>query len=81
MEKEAELDVTGYLATLSDDDIEEMYEGEWSRGGGSKDALLWCDRTGSMAARALVEYCIAREQSFSVLIDVEAADDWYATRV
>jgi hypothetical protein len=81
LKKEIEIDVTGYLLSLPEEDLEEMAAAGWRRVDGIKGALLWCDRNRDWVARGLIEYCKDREQSFSVIFDADAADDWLSARL
>lgn len=80
MEKEANFDITGYLATLPAGELEELSEMDWRGGGDIQGALFWAERAGDPQAAYLVEYCVEREQSFSVLFDARAAEEWLSVR-
>jgi len=79
MKKKIEFDVTRYLASLSAEDLEEMADADWRGTPNVKGALLWCER-GDPVASGLLDYCKWREQSFSVIVDPDEAEDWLLAR-
>lgn len=70
-------EATPYLRRIGKRELQELAEKRWR---GEVMLLFAADEAGDAEAERLVEYCRETGQSFSVLINADAADEWLDCR-